>query len=1225
MIVVLPLILSLVHSETPWQPYCPWSNPGINKTLYSCDNYEQAQPPNNLKSSTNKREVKVGLLFPQTPSSCTYIDLYNQGIPVEIALEDINADETLIPGFQLKLVTAPDYKSCGRTFDTLGYAYTLRVEQKVEILIGPVCGDGSSGPSVASFAASENMPVISVAAFEDELNDVAKYPTFTRIYESVTIQAYYQAAVYDYFGWREVVAVVQQERGPTCTIKWANQVAELRKMGYTVKPFNMRQNNTLEKSRMEEILQYNRIVSLFGSPSVIRAVSLALYRVCSSLSWCSWSDYRLLAVNFRIGLTVSNEQILPWSCDQSVRVEIRTKLCTCCTDEDKEEDDEARQAFKSMIYIVSDVRKFSQQDRLFCEVMKRILASPYITRKPSCTENVYLVQHVYDTILLYAHALNVTQDPTDGRRIADVIKSLGNIRGKSGRIVTNLNGSRYSDMLAYFLLQDDDQEMTSVLRLSPNRETGLYRGILLPGKREPVRISDTPPCSWYDISCPQPMALLITAVVVVIVSIGALTLVKIWLHKKRGPRQSFVLTTELLAKVIADNAEGYKKNIKRVHVSTTNAKVTPHDRKVISLLRELHHIQHSNILELMHCYPASTGLVLVTELCQKGNLQQLITTERRVQSASFIRSFAVDILEGLSYLHGSSFGFHGSLTSLNCLVDGNWTLKLKGFHLRHLQRTEVYYNEIQGVEFKGGLDNVKRQYKKLWMSPEVISGQAIGPIAQRANDVYSFGVILAELINCEAPFGITWSEHLDQKKLQEQINRIMNGEKPLKDEAPDKDDSSDSDTTSTTSDKSTTSGSEKSISSLSNQANSSASCKTYDSLASLRKASAISGDFREEGDMMVVKQYCLLCTQSEPDDRPTVKEILTRLETGSQQFVGTLVDQWLVTLEKKSKELKSLFEVRNKDFLKEKERTKELVYSLLPREIAEQKMMGTAVAPQVFSNCSFFYSDIKGFTSIVADLTNLEDGGPMDVVDMLDNLYTIMDRAIGKYSVVKVETIGDAYVVVSGLPVPDINGSAHAKNIAGFALEVLSTTKDITVKRLEDRPVYMRIGIHSGSCVAGVAGSTMFHYCIYGKEPRYANSLESSGEASRIQMSNEMRVILEKQYPNKFAFVERKPAVLIQNKTRRTWWLTGEAGVYRDMPDDSIYKKLEFRRKISNTTNPMLLKGIQKLRSEVSGHSSTPKSRTQSSSSAKSKKSDQKKKRSDAKSELSSSTKNSSK
>ena len=82
----------------------------------------------------------------------------------------------------------PDYATCGRTFDTLGYAYTLRVEQGVDVLIGPACGDMSSGGSVASFATEEDIMVVSIASFQDQLNDVERYPTFTRIYESAIIQ-----------------------------------------------------------------------------------------------------------------------------------------------------------------------------------------------------------------------------------------------------------------------------------------------------------------------------------------------------------------------------------------------------------------------------------------------------------------------------------------------------------------------------------------------------------------------------------------------------------------------------------------------------------------------------------------------------------------------------------------------------------------------------------------------------------------------------------------------------------------------------------------------------------------------------------------------------------------------------------------------------------------------------------------------------------------------------
>ena len=193
------LLLVPITLQSRWSPYCPWDEPDLYKPLYSCSNNVSTPVPLN---SAPRIKVKVGLLFPQSPALCTKIDLFNQGKAAEIAVEDNNSNPSLIPDYELELVVAPSYVSCGRTFDTLGYAYMLRVEGHADVLVGPACGDRSSGESVASFAQAENIPVISVASFQDELNNVTRYPTFTRVFESTEIQAYYHAAIFRYFGWR---------------------------------------------------------------------------------------------------------------------------------------------------------------------------------------------------------------------------------------------------------------------------------------------------------------------------------------------------------------------------------------------------------------------------------------------------------------------------------------------------------------------------------------------------------------------------------------------------------------------------------------------------------------------------------------------------------------------------------------------------------------------------------------------------------------------------------------------------------------------------------------------------------------------------------------------------------------------------------------------------------------------------------------------------------------
>lgn len=197
------------------------------------------------------------------------------------------------------------------------------------------------------------------------------------------------------------------------------------------------------------------------------------------------------------------------------------------------------------------------------------------------------------------------------------------------------------------------------------------------------------------------------------------------------------------------------------------------------------------------------------------------------------------------------------------------------------------------------------------------------------------------------------------------------------------------------------------------------------------------------------------------------------------------MDDLLRRMEQYANNLESLVEEKTEQLSIEKKRTEELLYQVLPRPVATQLLAGEMVQPEQFECVTIYFSDIVGFTALCAQ------SGPMEVVDFLNDLYSTFDRIIGFYDVYKVETIGDAYMVVSGLP--ERNGDNHAREIGLMALAILDAVKSFSIKHKPEYQLKIRIGIHSGPVCAGVVGQKMPHYCLFGDTVNTASRMESTG------------------------------------------------------------------------------------------------------------------------------------
>ena len=124
---------------------------------------------------------------------------------------------------------------------------------------------------------------------------------------------------------------------------------------------------------------------------------------------------------------------------------------------------------------------------------------------------------------------------------------------------------------------------------------------------------------------------------------------------------------------------------------------------------------------------------------------------------------------------------------------------------------------------------------------------------------------------------------------------------------------------------------------------------------------------------------------------------------------------------------------------------------------------------------------------------------PIQVMKMLNELYIEFDKIVAKHQVYKVETIGDAYMVVGGAP-DRVPAPLAAQRVALFALDIVEFVK--TFRTRDGGQLYIRAGIASGPAVAGVIGDAMPRYCFFGDTVNFASRMESTSKKMRIQCAD---------------------------------------------------------------------------------------------------------------------------
>ncbi|CAL8104389.1 unnamed protein product [Orchesella dallaii] len=606
-------------------------------------------------------------------------------------------------------------------------------------------------------------------------------------------------------------------------------------------------------------------------------------------------------------------------------------------------------------------------------------------------------------------------------------------------------------------------------------------------------------------------------------------------------------------------------------------------------LKMLREIRHENLNAFIGACVFDEGLLLVYEYCSRGSIKDILENGDLKLDDMFVSSLVGDLLRGLSYLHDSSpFRYHGNLKPTNCLIDSRWNLKLSDFGLKPYEyklrrttdlivpptcnlvtstggigtstsiRTSGDGSEDIQVEERAplphphqgaGLPNnsssgtgrASQSFTSSFHGPHVSQVTSpylapeyplfIKPQPQkncveglRKGDIYSLGIILWELIRRES-----LASYLGLKDEKEVRERICHGITiPFQ-----------------TSSK---------LSSVNLQVDPDelfwpATLLTIELQFGEDKKGATQGQQLPQSQQANGKsnnhsghginhfdqiRECLKdCLSHEPEMRPDIKAVRMRLRPLHKGMRSNIFDIMIGLMEKYANNLEILVDERTKQLSEEKRKTDSLLYELIPASVAEELKEGLRVPAQNYDCVSIYFSDIVGFTSMSAQST------PLQVVEFLNDLYTCFDSIIESYDVYKVETIGDAYMVASGLPEVRL-GNSHAVEVANMALKLLQAVTNFHIRHRPSETLKLRIGIHSGPVCAGVVGLKRPRYCLFGDTVNTASRMESTGQPLRIHCSETFAKLIQND-PNPQFEMEERGLIDVKGKgDMMTYWLLGK-------------------------------------------------------------------------------------
>eukprot|EP01135_Chromosphaera_perkinsii_P007844 Nk52_evm36s1020 gene=Nk52_evmTU36s1020 len=535
-------------------------------------------------------------------------------------------------------------------------------------------------------------------------------------------------------------------------------------------------------------------------------------------------------------------------------------------------------------------------------------------------------------------------------------------------------------------------------------------------------------------------------------------------------------------------------------------------KKTINEARELYLLAHKNLCNFKAIgFEDGMPTVVVCEYAKKGSVFDVLHVLGKKSvlfDFTFMFSLGMDVAKGLQYLHKNKI-VHGHLTSSNCLIWRDFSVKITDFWFRDLLFPELDLNEMEEEPME--LFKLRREialsthgpkfdivdsflftrdfFNLLWLDSKQlfnINGDC------QETDIYSLGVIFSELMTGLEPF----SDDYELLGAKETVKLIILGQRsnPF---PP-------------------------------------GSILLYD----------------EEGAIDLMR-YAKSLRDPDLSARPTTNDIVRDMRRENPNKDQSAVDLMVAKLDAYSQNLEGMVIEATAEARMEQERSEMLLASILPSQIIHQlKENPNERIATLHENVSVFFSDIVGFTNMSRAVS------AHAVVDMLNRIFIVLDALSVEFKLTKIKTIGDAYMAACG--VPDIDPK-HAENVCLFALYGVKCLKH--EKGTTGEPLEMRCGVHSGSLVAGIVGTRSFAFDLWGDTVNVASRMESNGVPGRVCCSQATQKLL----CDSFDFEEREPREIKGQGMMVTYIVEGPKGRkirYGDMR--AVLGKMDSAAEIDN-------------------------------------------------------------